>query len=240
MLEFIYTTDLHGNIPAYESILKTAIDYDIKIIHLGADLLPKGPGIIEIQKKFIKSYLKDFYDRCKLNNIKVLAFFGNDDIYTRKKYFRDFGSLLDENSIKINEYNFKAYPFVQDYKFGLKTACKWDSKDWRCPDEYIHDPVDIDDKNQFNIINDTNKYFLSKGTIEQDLNNIETEDNTIIAIHQPPYGLSLDVCQDSRRVGSKAVYNWIEKTQPLLVLCGHIHENYNMTKIYKKIILITL
>ena len=127
MLKFIYTTDLHGSIPMYETILDRALKENIKLIHLGADILPKGSGILEIQKKFVNGYLKSWYAKCLEKGIQVLAFFGNDDIYTRKKYFKKYGALLDETSVSIEGYEFKAYPYVQDYPFGLKTACKWDS-----------------------------------------------------------------------------------------------------------------
>ena len=202
------------------------------MIHLGADLLPKNSSIFEAQKKFINGYLKTWYARCKEKGIEVLAFFGNDDIYTRKKYFKKYGTLLDEAPVLIDGYEFKAYPYVQDYPFGLKTACKWDSANWRCPEEYIHEPRDVGDNGWIEIL-DSEKYFREKGTIEDDLKNILVTNKTIMAIHQPPSGLLLDVCMDGRRVGSPAVYNWIRKEQPLLVLCGHIHENYFKTRMWE-------
>lgn len=71
-----------------------------------------------------------------------------------------------------------------------------------------------------------------------------------MAIHQPPDNLDLDVCRPiicnnkywiwasgkTRKVGSKAVHDWIKKQQPLLVLCGHIHENYAATKVWKVVV----
>jgi hypothetical protein len=64
---FIYATDLHGNEVKYNAILDFAIQENIKIIHLGADLLPKGTHILESQKKFINGYLKKFYEKCEKN-----------------------------------------------------------------------------------------------------------------------------------------------------------------------------
>ena len=46
-----------------------------------------------------------------------------------------------------------------------------------------------------------------------------------MAIHSPPNGHLLDVCFHGARVGSQSVRKWIEREQPLLVLCGHIHES---------------
>lgn len=249
MLNFLYTTDLHGKISSYETILRVALAKNLSLIHLGADFLPKGSNILDIQKDFIKKYLSTFYARCKSHGIEVLAFFGNDDIYTRKKYFKKFGTLLDEVPFLKEGYEFKAYPYVQDYPFGLKTACKWDSVGWQCPDAYIGAPVDFTEQGQIFPITDPVSYFANKGTIKDDLKKISANQKTVIAIHQPPDGLDLDVCrpiisnkqnkhwtwasEKIRKVGSKAVHDWIKKRQPLLVLCGHIHENYAATNVWK-------
>lgn len=233
-MDFIYTTDLHGDVRKYDSLLKTAIDQKIELIHLGADLLPKGSDILSNQKKFINGYLKNFYSECKNKGIDVLAFFGNDDIYSRKKYFLKYASLLDEKSFTKDGYEFKAYPFVQDYPFGLKTACKLDYPGWSCPEPYISQPVDCGPNGNLETIQENiDQYFNKKGTIKEDLDHIKVNNKTVMAIHQPPWSVSLDVCLDGRRVGSKSIYDWIVKKQPLMVLCGHIHESYYVTKTWK-------
>lgn len=58
-----------------------------------------------------------------------------------------------------------------------------------------------------------------------DINN-----NTIFVAHDPPYQC-LDKCYDGREVGSKSVRKFIEKFQPKIWLCGHIHEDFGMDKI---------
>lgn len=226
-MKFIYATDLHGNIAKYETIYNLACDLNIKLIHLGADLLPKGPSILTIQKKFVCEYLKKFYNKCKQADIQVLAFFGNDDIYTRKKYFTEYADLLDEKPVVIDDYLFKAYPYVPDYPFGLKTACKLDYKGWLA-EPWNGKPIDIDEQG-FYTINNLEKYFSNKGTIDEDLRKITANKQTIMAIHSPPQGLGLDVCMDGRRVGSKSVTEWIEREQPLILLAGHLHESYHVT-----------
>jgi Icc-related predicted phosphoesterase len=232
MIKFIYSTDLHGNYKKYEDVFSFAIKHDIKLIHLGADTLPKGPGLLNIQEKFVKSYLRNFFINCQEKGIKILASFGNDDLYSRKKYFRRYASLLDEIPYNLSGYTFKSYPFVLDYPFGLKTACKLDYIGWKCPDPYIGTPCDYHDSERYPII-DINDYFSKKGTIEEDLKNIPADNKTIMAIHQPPNAMGLDVCADLRRVGSKSVYDWILREKPLLVLSGHIHESFEMTDIWK-------
>jgi uncharacterized protein len=47
----------------------------------------------------------------------------------------------------------------------------------------------------------------------------------IFVPHAPPYGTRLDVIRSGRHVGSTAVRAFVEKRQPDLVICGHIHES---------------
>lgn len=50
-------------------------------------------------------------------------------------------------------------------------------------------------------------------------------DHLIMAIHEPPAGSKLDQVGPGNHVGSKAVRAFIERTQPALVITGHIHES---------------
>lgn len=238
-MQFIYATDLHGNEHKYRVLMDYALRLDIKLIHLGSDILPKGPGLLKIQKIFIKGFLRDYYKQAKDKGINLLAFFGNDDLYSRKKYFREFSTLLDENPYQIERYTFTAYGYVPDYIFGLKTACKLDYRGWSCPEEYIGQPVEVGNHG-FEEITDIPQYFAKKSTIEEDLRNFPGGENTIAAIHTPPYDSELDTVKRSSganlKVGSKSIRNWIEETQPRIVLSGHIHECPQTTGIWKRTI----
>lgn len=258
MLELIYATDLHGQEDKYNTILTYAKANNIKLILLGADLLPKSYTYLDLQekffistlagktinpkaystferqKKFITTFLKKFYSDCNELGIDVLAFWGNDDYYPLKKQFKKFSTLLDEVPFSKENYVFKAYQYVQDYPFPLKTGCKLDSTGWVCPESYIgNGPVDIADNGDIKPIKDIKEYFLKKGTIQEDLENIKVDANTIMLIHQPPVNLCLDVCPGGREVGSQAVYSWVKKEQPLLLLCGHVHESPQVSGIWK-------
>jgi uncharacterized protein len=233
MFRFIYSTDLHGNHQKYRDVLQVAIENDIKLIHLGADILPKGYDIIQSQRIFLLGFLEQFYATCANYNIKILASFGNDDIYPLKKYFKKYGSLLDEKIQIIDSYRFRAYNYVPDYPFGLKTACKLDNRNWKCPEKYFSSPVDVDKNENIIKIQDINSYFTNKSTIEEDLKKIRVKSNDIFAIHCPPANVDLDICSDGKKVGSQAIYEWIKKTQPKICLCGHIHESYVVTNTWK-------
>ncbi|MHA1145858.1 MAG: metallophosphoesterase family protein [Candidatus Helarchaeota archaeon] len=45
----------------------------------------------------------------------------------------------------------------------------------------------------------------------------------VIVSHVPPRG-AVDTCNDGRQVGVPEFRDFIEQTQPILVACGHIHE----------------
>ncbi len=68
----------------------------------------------------------------------------------------------------------------------------------------------------------------TEDTIEKMLetahNNLEGITKKIMVVHEPPYGTKLD--DIGIHTGSKAVRNSIEKLQPELCLCGHMHETF--------------
>jgi len=53
----------------------------------------------------------------------------------------------------------------------------------------------------------------------------------VLLIHQPPFGTTADMLPDGLHVGSNAIRKFIEEYQPVLCLCGHIHEGIGMDKI---------
>jgi len=223
-MKFVYATDLHGDEGKYDKALALCLSEKATLLHIGADILPKGYSIQPRQKDFIKKFLPAFIKRCSDNGIRFTAMFGNDDLWTRKPLYRErCGELLDEKPFEIDGFLFSGYAYVPDYPFGLKTACKYDSKDWQ-PEPYISRPVEMTEKG-FEPITDVQKYFADKGTIEDDLRERRASSNEIVAIHSPPVGLGLDHCVDGRRVGSEAIRRWIEREQPCVVLSGHLHES---------------
>jgi Icc-related predicted phosphoesterase len=49
-------------------------------------------------------------------------------------------------------------------------------------------------------------------------------DPLILICHAPPYGTALDQIRPGLHAGSRAVREFIEKSQPQYFFCGHIHE----------------
>jgi Icc-related predicted phosphoesterase len=70
---------------------------------------------------------------------------------------------------------------------------------------------------------------LSEERIHQVLSSVslglEGCDKTILVSHSPPAETSLDRTRSGIHVGSKSIREFVEEVQPILVLCGHIHES---------------
>lgn len=84
----------------------------------------------------------------------------------------------------------------------------------------------------FQEIKDWPAYARSLPTLHDELTSLVRPQNmnkTIYVIHMPPARLGLDKCYSGVEVGSRAVYDFIKKNQPLLTLHGHIHESPQMT-----------
>ena len=64
---------------------------------------------------------------------------------------------------------------------------------------------------------------LSEATAEQMLNNCETVD--VLILHSPPKGVA-DQSSTGVSLGSTAIRAAIERIQPKLAVCGHIHDSW--------------
>jgi Icc-related predicted phosphoesterase len=69
--------------------------------------------------------------------------------------------------------------------------------------------------------------------------------NSIVLYHDVPFGTKLDLVRNKvspmngKHVGSKVMRSVIKKYSPLLYICGHMHENPGVIKLYKTICLNT-
>jgi len=78
---------------------------------------------------------------------------------------------------------------------------------------------------------------FSEEEINQMLETVKqtTEENVplILVSHAPPKNSEADKVRGGQHVGSVAVRNFIEKYNPLAVICGHIHESKSISEIEK-------
>ncbi len=61
--------------------------------------------------------------------------------------------------------------------------------------------------------------YLSAG--HSQVNHLE---QLVLVSHTPPVNTEVDQTESGTHAGSSAVREWVEKANPLLVICGHIHE----------------
>ncbi len=66
---------------------------------------------------------------------------------------------------------------------------------------------------------------------------IKDVSHKILITHSPPYGTTTDIVGRGEHVGSKVIREFIEKHQPDLCICGHIHESRNKDQIGRTLIL---
>ncbi len=161
-----------------------------------------------------------------------LGMVGNDDLRifdelyqkTCDKYLSVVN--LAQNKFDLDNYEFIGFNWVVDYPFELKDRCRKDTEDYVFQEQYGSGLLSTSEG--FKMITDWISYVNILPTIEEEINWLIGSTNlnrTIYVIHMPPSRLGLDVCGHGAKVGSKAVYDFIEKNQSLLSLHGHIHES---------------
>jgi Icc-related predicted phosphoesterase len=58
----------------------------------------------------------------------------------------------------------------------------------------------------------------------------------VLLLHQPPIDTRCDTVWDGRHIGSVAIRRYIEESQPLLSLSGHVHESPGIDRIGRTVI----
>ena len=237
-MNFFYSSDLHGDKNFYRELITICRENNIEILVLGGDLLPRighSNKSITAQKEFIHHFLSKIFTKISQNlAVKIFAIFGNNDWAAVLDDFRELENaglvhILHQTYFKLeNDLFITGYPFVPPTKFSPKDYEKKDlSKDLVV--NLTTFPV-ISDSGGIKRINEK-QFFQNRSSIEDDLKEfIEYAENNpkkkiIYVMHSPPHGTMLDRLYNSQPSGSKAIKAFIENTQPLMTLHGHIHES---------------
>ncbi|HKF52677.1 MAG TPA: metallophosphoesterase [Candidatus Acidoferrales bacterium] len=64
----------------------------------------------------------------------------------------------------------------------------------------------------------------SEDQLTEALNTFRGHSPLYLVVHAPPYGSKLDEFAPGKHAGSRAVREWVEREQPEMLFCGHIHE----------------
>ncbi len=240
-MKFIYTSDIHGDVNKFELILKLALDKKINHIVFGGDLYPKKPEISEsVQREFMNGYLRDFYKKLEINNIQFISILGNDDLESlNEEYYemiKEFPNVkdIDGKKVDIHGISFIGLDKVLDTPFKRKNCI--------VVEEGQEMPKQVSDKIYINkcqdIITVQEWEQMRKDTVpkmEECLANLPkpTEGHkAIYVLHDPPYGIGLDYCKDGDKPGSKAMAEFLEKSNAYMSLHGHIHESQKYSGVW--------
>ena len=245
-MKCLYTSDLHGETHLYQEFLSLTIAASPEIIMIGGDFLPSFPptkryeDMVPNQKTFVDQFLLPLFNRI-LETTPVQKIFlipGNWDLGYSYLFKDPMGRIIDLNQ---RGYRFKngveliGYPFVPPTPFRPKDYEKMDDREASWPPQ--KNPSYIRFSDQTDQLTPIDPYLYLKGreTIEEDLGRLPNPlhpKRTVYIMHSPPFGTRLDFIQGRKSAGSRSIKTFIEKTQPLLTLHGHIHESPQLSGAY--------
>jgi len=232
-MTFLFTSDLHGKPAHYQEISEIVKRNEIDAIILGGDLLPRrghGKNSLQIQKNFICCELTAFFESIKKVGVSVFTSFGNDDWAATRFLFQD---LEDRNLIQMlnpkplyiaGDVFLLGYPYIPPTPFSPKD---WEKRD--CVDDPPFSPAQTPISSLSGAVLSIGQeaFFSSRPSIEEDLCGIKLDkaDRTIFVSHAPPYDTALDSLANGEPIGSRAIKDFIIRSQPAVTLHGHIHES---------------
>jgi Icc-related predicted phosphoesterase len=245
-MKFLYTSDLHGETHLYQELLGLAVSSSPDIISIGGDLLPsfaptkRYEDMIPNQRTFTDQFLLPFFKKIlettSVNQIFLIP--GNWDLGYPYLFREPMDGIIDltKRSYRLkNGYEIVGYPFVPPTPFRPKDYEKMDDEEAPWPPQknpsYIRSPDQADHLTPV----DPTLYLRGRETIRDDLDQLPgpfDRKKTIYVMHSPPYGTKLDLIQGGGSAGSRSIRIFIEKSQPLLTLHGHIHESPELSGAY--------
>jgi len=249
----LFTSDMHGNEDQYQKLVKRAIRNSVKSVIIGGDITPKNfrdEAIISGQRHFLDKRLPKFLSpiKKKLPNSKIFLMMGNDDCAVNLDVLErrdpELFQLIHGKRIKLTEdFDIVGYSYVPITPFGLKDWEKFDFSEvpkhlslrYRMRKIGNYDPFGYK-STQFGLKKFAFTPEMEKeDSIQKDLTNdlfYKDAGKTVYVFHTSPDNTNLDLCYDKTHVGSMAIRQFIEKTQPYLTLHGHIHETVNLSGRY--------
>jgi len=238
-LKILYTSDLHGNIKKYDQLYTAAKKTDVTMVINGGDMFPVGRSLFK-QDEFIETHLNNHFKKFEDLKTHYLCFPGNDDLIIFDPLFNsicqkyEYIHNIAQNKILISNHEFIGMNWVCDYPFRLKDRCRMDDNHFVFERQFGNGVLSTPDG--WKDIDDWISFAQMLPTIEDELKKLpkpQSPQKAIYVIHMPPASIGLDVCNHGAKVGSKALYRFIEKQQPMLSLHGHIHESPSVTGIWK-------
>ncbi len=217
---FVYASDIHGNVEAYDRLFRAEAD----AVVLGGDLLPypmhAGGDLLAMQRDFVARYLAP-----KLRTRPCYWILGNDDWEATLPLLEGAGTPIHNRAVPfLDGASIAGYSCVPVTPFGMKDFDRFDREGWspslapkRC---FLSAPSGLREVGLDEV--------RSRGTIASDLERLAALSDpakTVYVMHSPPYATGLDRLVDGTPIGSRAVRSFIERRRPPLTLHGHVHES---------------
>ncbi len=231
-VKVVALADIHQSMEKWAQLTGVVEKIKPDLVLIAGDIFSKEEGILA-QVNYV-SLLRNHAAEIKKSGAELVLIPGNDDnrllVPELEKGDREgvFHCVADRVKT-IRGFEICGCPWIKDYPFGYKHWVAPESpEDKSISRLQLGPPLTISDNNEVEPIPDLEVYLENKRSIgeslEQMADQVKNMADSIWLIHEPPAGLELDLCATGDRVGSRLVYDFLLKKQPLLSLHGHIHE----------------
>jgi uncharacterized protein len=243
MSQCFFISDLHGKIDRYEKLFDSILTEKPDVVFFGGDLLPHSFA----QNNFISDYLVPCLTHMKEELVDkypiIFLILGNDDAKSEEYNImvgqqKNIWRYIHFRQEDFYKYKIFGYSYTPPSPFLLKDWEKYDIS--RFTDHGSISPEE--GKRTVEIPAIEKKYSTIKSDLES-LTKNQIHSNSIFLFHGPPYQTNLDCVAPNGKmidhtpldgnVGSIAIKKFIEESQPLLTLHGHIHESARITGSWK-------
>ena len=240
-----FVSDLHGLSARYGRLLAAARAERPRAVFLGGDLLPHGlAGEGSFLADVLLPEFLDLRDRLGNGSPRVFLIPGNDDPRCEEEALfagerAGAWEVLVERRVEWEGRPVFGYPFVPPTPFLLKDWERYDVS------RFVEPGSVPPDEGRRSVPVDPREVALA--TIARDLERLagaEDLSEAVFLFHAPPYRTALDrAALDGRsvdhapldvHVGSVAIRRFLEARQPLLALCGHVHESARLTGAWRE------
>lgn len=252
MAKFFFASDLHGNIPRYETLFEAIRIEKPDAVLLGGDLLPSIAAMFASSPAYMGSFVKDFLcenfakikKEMKEQSPEIFLIMGNDDPRMEEDDFiscqhKGVWRYIHGKKVRFRGFDIYGYSYVPPTPFLFKDWERYDVS------RYVGTGCVAPEEGQRTV--EVRKRDITYNTIANDLKEMTGDDSlekSIFLFHSPPYRTNLDRADlDGQKVdhvpldvhvGSIAIKRFIEKQKPHITLHGHIHESTELTGLWKE------
>ncbi len=236
---WFFTSDLHGQGALYEQVLALIAAHPADAVLLGGDLSPHAAGVegVRRQRLFLEGFLVEFARRLReaSPNTELALLMGNDDwranLDCLERRHGELWQVVHERAVEVAGVPVAGLSWVPITPFAIKDWERWE-------DGGSETPVRLDGwtSRDGEVVPHRFDPERRSPTIAGALDGLAAAVPTseaVFVMHSPPRDTKCDLISTRVHVGSRALKAFIERHQPPLVLCGHIHESARVSGSYQ-------